>query len=66
MTEEANDVAVNYANNETQQATTSGVDGGAELKTGPTTPQHRQQTGAVDTGQWESGLWKSWKPLRVR
>lgn len=38
MTEEANEAAVNYAGNETQQATASGVDGLAELKTGPTTP----------------------------
>lgn len=38
MTEEANEAAVNYANNETQQATASGGDGLAELKTGPTTP----------------------------
>lgn len=39
MTEEANEAAVNYASNETQQqATASGGDGLAELKTGPTTP----------------------------
>lgn len=53
MTEEANEAAVNYASNETQQqATASGGDGLAELKQGQRHPDKPDKLRDGRSSQW--------------